>query len=241
MKTLAIAITVLVIAGSTEAWADGLDHRIMVSGSAEVRLPPDFANIDLGVLTQGKTVTAALSENNERMARVVDALHALGVQDKDIQTTTFAVTPQYPRIPNTYEDDTTQPIVGYYITNKVTVRVADLTKIAKIIDISFRAGANTGGQVTFEVANGAERLDAVRQAAVADARHKAEVLAAAAQVRLGPAISVTDTPYHPSFSAGYSPPPFVPPPAINMALREAPILPGQISLTAMVTVIYETR
>src|SRR5579864_2652940 len=70
-------------------------NTIAVAGEAQLLLPPDYALIELGVVTQGAMVSPALSENSDRMTRVIAASKALGIQDKDIQTSTFLIQPKY--------------------------------------------------------------------------------------------------------------------------------------------------
>jgi uncharacterized protein YggE len=239
MKSLSGALIIVLACAATSVIAAEMDHRLAVTGDAETMLAPDFATVELGALTQAKTVAEALAENNERMARVVTALHALGVADKDIQTNDFKVMPQYPTMPNGYDEDRTKPIIGYYITNKVTVRLFEMSKIAKVIDTCFQAGANSGGSVAFGITNREKHLDALRQAAIANARHKAEIMAAAAGVKLGPAVTVGDTTRY-GYVAGTVTQTVSPVTAIS-AVPDTPILPGRIPLNVSVSVVYELR
>ncbi len=172
------------------AWPCAADetprHSIAVMGEAELVTPPDYANVEIGVITQGTAVGATLAENSARMSKVIDAVRALGVADNDIQTSTFNIEPKYQKSDNNdYDPYGMRPIVGYSIANKAMITVTDLGKIAKIVDASIDAGANASGSVQFRVKNLTEKMDKARQAAIENARHKAMVLAAAANLKLG--------------------------------------------------------
>ena len=84
------------------------------------------------------------------------------------------------------------PIVGYRASNRVTVRIRDVAKVAGVIDTLVGAGANDIGNVTFEVSQASKLLDDAREKAVADARRKAEIYAKAAGVTLGAPLSISE-------------------------------------------------
>jgi uncharacterized protein len=213
---------------------------IAVMGEAEVLLAPDFAKIEVGVITQGPVVADALAINNEKMSHVVEALRGLNIPDKDIQTASFNITPKYEKAASgDYDSSEMRAIVGYYITNKVVLTVYDLSKVAKIVDASVQAGANMGGEVSFQVKNVGQHMDDARRAAVANAYHKASVLTEAAHMRLGRALSITDNQANSEYNgrAGAN----VEMVIVTAERRETPILPGLITLTSQVTVVFQTK
>lgn len=215
-------------------------NTIAVMGEAAVQLAPDFATIEVGVITQGPVVADALAANSDKMSRVVEVLRALNIADKDIQTSNFVIQPKYEKTAaGDYDNSEMRSVVGYFISNNVTVTVFDLSKVAKIIDATVQAGANASGQVQFRVKNLELHMDDARRAAIASAYHKARVLTGAAHMVLGPALSITDnqanTEYNSRASAGLET-------VIVTAERtETPILPGQVTLTSQVTVVFQTK
>jgi uncharacterized protein len=215
-------------------------HSIAVAGEAELLLPPDYATIQLGVVTQAPLVGDALAENSARMSRVIAAIAALDIADKDIRTSTFDIQPRYePLQPGAYEGDAFRTVVGYYVSNKVTVTVRDLTNVAKIIDDSVKAGANASGNVSFKINDVSAHLDDARRRAVENAHHKAQILADAAHIHLGPAISVTDNEANTSYggdTAGT-----IETVVVTGSRIPTPIEPGSVSVKATVTVVYSTR
>src|SRR6267378_2232799 len=80
-------------------------------------------------------------------------------------------------------------IAGYRASNRVTIRVRDVTKVASVIDTLVGAGANEIGGINFVVSQASKLLDEARERAVADARRKAEIYAKAAGVTLGAPLS----------------------------------------------------
>jgi hypothetical protein len=205
-------------------------------------LAPDLATIDVGVITQGTVVADVLTENSTKMNRVIEALRSLGIPDADIHTSTFDIQPRYEKqAPGQYDEEALRPIVGYLVSNKATVTVTDMTKIANIIDDTVRAGANASGRVNFRVKNLTQYMDKARVAAVNAARHKAEVLTAAAHVGLGRALSITDNQAN-TFYNGRPGGGLLETVTVTAERRiSTSILPGQIEIGSAVTVVYATN
>lgn len=161
---------------------------ISVTGEAHISVPPDRASVDAGVATDAKTAREASQANNTEMTKVLAALKAANIDPKDIQTSRLSLQPQY--APSRTGPST--PIVGYRASNRVTVRIHDVSKVADIIDTLVGAGANDIGNVNFAVSQASKLLDDAREKAVADARRKAEIYAKAAGVTLGAPLSIAE-------------------------------------------------
>jgi uncharacterized protein YggE len=160
---------------------------ISVTGEATVSVPPDQAQIDGGVTSDAKTAREASDANNAAMGKVLLALKGAGIDEKDYQTSRLSLQPQY--APNRSGPS---PVVGYRASNRVTVRLRDVTKVAGIIDVLVGAGANELGGINFMVSQASKLLDDIREKAIADARRKAEIYAKAAGVTLGEPISISE-------------------------------------------------
>jgi uncharacterized protein YggE len=189
MKTLSL-IPVFALLASAPALAQtpaDLPAAISVSGEARISVPPDLAFVDAGVATDAKTAREASEANNVAMGKVMAALKGANIDPKDIQTSRLSLQPQY--APNRSGPS---PIVGYRASNRVTVRIRDITKVANVIDTLVGAGANDIGNVNFEVSDASKLLDDAREKAVADARRKAEIYAKAAGVTLGAPLSISE-------------------------------------------------
>ena len=160
---------------------------ITVSGEATVSVAPDQAQIEAGVASDAKTAREASEANNAAMSKVLLALKGAGIAEKDYQTSRLSLQPQY--APN---HSGPSPIVGYRASNRVTVRIREVGKLASVIDVLVGAGANDIGGINFTVSNASKLLDEARERAVADARRKAEIYAKAAGVALGAPLSISE-------------------------------------------------
>jgi uncharacterized protein len=160
---------------------------ISVTGEATISVPPDMARIDAGVASDAKTAREAIETNNAAMGKVLLALKSAGINEKDFQTSRLSLQPQS-------APGRTGPsaIVGYRASNRVTIRLHDVTKVASVIDTMVGAGANDIGGINFMVSQASKLLDDAREQAVADARRKAEIYAKAAGVTLGAPLSITE-------------------------------------------------
>jgi uncharacterized protein YggE len=164
-----------------------LQSVISVSGEATISVPPDLAQIDAGVASDARTAKDAADANNAAMGKVVAALRGAGIDEKDFQTSRLSLQPQY--APNRAGP---QAVTGYRASNRVTIKLHDLTKVASVIDTLVAAGANDIGNVGFTVREPSKLLDEAREKAVADARRKAEIYAKAAGVILGAPLDITE-------------------------------------------------
>ena len=160
---------------------------ISVTGEASVSVPPDLAQIDGGVTTEAKTAREASDANNAAMGKVLLALKSAGIDEKDFQTSRLSLQPQY--APNRSGPNA---VVGYQASNRVTIKLRDVSKVAGTIDLLVAAGANNIGGINFMVSTASKLLDDAREQAIADARRKAEIYARAAGVTLGSPVSISE-------------------------------------------------
>jgi len=203
------------------------DHRtITMTGHGEIRAVPDTATVNAGVTTNAPTAAAALSANSGRMNQVFDALKRLGIPGRNIQTMNFSVSPQYANGDN----NSPRRLTGYQVNNEVTVRLDEIARVGGTLDTLVSAGANQMNGIGFDISNPAPMMEKARIQAVADARARAETYAQAAGVTLGPIISISE-------GGGEGQPR---PMYRAMALAApTPVAPGEQSVTADVTVVWE--
>lgn len=164
--------------------------NITMEGRGTVAVAPDMAVISASVVTTGKNAAEALSGNSAAIARVIEAIKGEGIEAKDIQTRGFGI---YPRYDHSKSNDRQPDITGYEIRNGIEVKVRDLSKLGDLLSLTVESGANAVDGIRFEVSDPEAKLDEARKQAVAAARHKAEVFAAAAGVDLGTIVSITET------------------------------------------------
>src|SRR6266851_6019574 len=102
---------------------------ISVTGEATVSVPPDLAQIDAGVTSDAKTAREASDANNAAMGKVLLALKGAGIEEKDYQTSRLSLQPQY-----ALNKTGPSAITGYRASNRVTIKLRDVAKVANIID-----------------------------------------------------------------------------------------------------------
>lgn len=218
---------VLVVLACT-ASAVAAEGRITVTGTGSVQAPPDMAVISLGVSTEGETAADAMQANSAAMTAVLDRLKEAGLEARDLQTSDLSLSPRWENPSN--GDLRTPAIVGYLASNQLSVRVRDLSALGTILDVAVRDGANTLGGLSFGMLDSDAQEDEARRLAVADAMHRAEVLASAAGVTLGALIEMSE-------SGGPGGP--VPMARMEMAMADAvPVAAGEVGLTASVTMVF---
>jgi len=165
--------------------------RIAVTGEGEARAVPDMAVMNLTVLREAETAREALTGNNEAMTAVLAALKQDGVAERDLQTTGLNIRPRYIH-PNKDNRLREPKIVGYTVTNGLTVRIRELKAVGEVLDRSVTLGINQGGQLAFVNDDTRPILSEARKKAVADALDKARTLAEAAGVKLGKVLAMSE-------------------------------------------------
>ena len=172
--------------------------RIVVSGQGSADIAPDMAVLQLTVTREAETARAALDANSAAMAEVLKALRDEGIAERDLQTTNFSIQPKrvYPSQKSQAEDRSPQ-IVGYTVRNGLSVRVRELGKLGGIMDKSVTLGVNEGGNILFTNDDPAAAIEQARVRAVADAMSKAKALAAAAGVKLGKVLELSEQSHQP--------------------------------------------
>ena len=213
--------------------ATGLAGTVTVSGTGRVSVTPDRFSFFVGVQTMGPSVDAAVAENNRRTAAVIAALKKAGARDQDIQTSQFSIYPQ-----QDYQEGKPPRILGYQVTNNVTVRSEKVGDAGRLLGIAVAAGVNNSSGINFEVSDPARGRDEGLRAAFADARAKAALLAQASGRTLGRAVTITEGTQH-------TPPPMPMQRAMAMEARVAnadvPVEAGTSQVTYVVTATFELQ
>lgn len=187
----AISIPSFAQTSPTAPPSSGIERTVTASGVATIRSSPDEAVVMLGVQTQAASAEAASQENATKMSGVIDALVASGVGRDDISTAWVNLWPTYGQSGTT--------VTGYTAENQVSVTIHEMARIGRVIDRAVEAGANLASGITFQLSDENEGVQQALEAAVADARSKAQVLAAAADASLGQVITISEvgTPSYP--------------------------------------------
>ena len=206
--------------------------RLDISAVGEVRRVPDIALINAGVVTRATTAGAAIQENAARMDRVIAALKRAGIAERDIQTSSINLNPEY-----RYQENQPPQLVGYTASNQVTVRFRDIRNSGRVLDVLVAEGANQINGPTMTIEHPEPALDEARAKAVAAGRARAEMYARALGKRVTRVIFLSESGGH-----------FAPPPPMPMAERamaaSAPstkIEPGEQQLQITLTMVFELQ
>jgi len=203
--------------------AQSFDRTVSTSGVAFVRSSPDEALVTLGVRTDAQTAQQAMDDNAQGMSEVIAALLDAGLDESDLATASISLYPRW--------DDTGTTVDGFTAENQVTVTVSDLDRVGAIIDRGVASGANLTSGITFRVSNANEAGERALADAVADARRKAELLAAAADAELGAVVSITEV-------ASASQPPILYAEAAASDGAVTPIIPPTLESQVGVSVVW---
>jgi len=209
---------------------------ISVTGTGKISATPDVAEINVGVVTQGGSASGALATNNEAVAALMDVLKSRGIAAKDIQTANISINPRYsqpvPGRPEQPAREFVPRIVGYEVTNTVTVTSRKIDKLGEVLDSVVTAGANQMHGISFRIDEPDKLLDQARKDALADARRKAELLAGEAGVVLGAPLLIQE-------GGDVRPPQPLMYGAMRAAMAEAvPVAPGEQELSVTLQVVY---
>ena len=209
--------------------AEGDDASgISVSGRGVAVAVPDIASLSLGVSTVRDSARQARDDAASRMTDLIASLEENGIAEEDYHTSLFSIAPEID-----YRSNGQQVIRGYRVTSILAVTVRDLDRVGEVIDDAVDAvGDPIRVQgVTFSIEDPAALQSEARALAMADAKTKAEELAALAEVGLGKPIAISES------SAGGVPPVFFEAADLAQA-AETPISPGQLEITVSVQVSY---
>ena len=166
-------------------------RRIVVSGEGEATAMPDLAIMTLGVVREAPTAREALDANNKAMAKVIAAMKASGVADRDLQTARVQIHPRYDYLKKPRGTQETK-LVAYMVSNTLTVRVRYLSEVGELFDKAVTLGVNEGGGLAFINDDVSAMMTEARKEAVADALEKAKIISEAAGVKLAEIIDISE-------------------------------------------------
>ncbi len=205
---------------------------ITVIAEGQARAQPDQATVNVGVQTEGATAEEAMAKNRQLMTAVLAKVKGVGIPDKDIQTSSLNVYPEFqPPKPN----ETGQPTIsGYRANNSVTVRVTDIAKAAPVLDAAIAGGANQVHGIQFGLQDpSAPQVQALTEATKA-ARVKAEAIATAAGLKITGIAAISE-----EFTE--RPAPMAAAPMLREAAPSTPIEAGELTVTAHVRVTFTVQ
>ncbi|MFA0922204.1 SIMPL domain-containing protein [Xanthomonas fragariae] len=200
-----------------------------VSAEAEAKRIPDIATLSAGVVTQAADGNAAMRQNAEQMSKVMAAVKAAGIADKDVQTSGINLSPQY-----TYKEKEAPKINGYQASNTVNLKVRDIARLGKVLDALVAQGANDINGPSFSIDQPEPAYDEARVAAVEKAQARAETYAKSLGLKVRRIVSISE-----GRGGG------VRPMMMSTSMRSAkaemdtPVAPGESTLSINLNVTFE--
>ena len=203
---------------------------LSVSAEASAYRVPDVATLSTGVVTQAADANAAMRTNAQQMDKVMAAIRAAGIAERDVQTSGINLNPQYK-----YVENAPPSIVGYQASNTVNVKVRDLSKLGKVLDAFVEQGANQINGPSFEVDKPDEAYDEARVAAIRKAQARAQTYADALGLKVRRIISIGE-----GGASFPRPMPMLRAMAADAGFaKETAISPGESTLSVNIEVVFE--
>ena len=204
--------------------------RLDVSAIGEVSRIPDVAIISAGVVTRQPTASAAIQENAARMERVLAALKRAGVPDRDVQTSSINLNPEY-----RYQENQPPQLNGYTASNQVSVRFRDIRNSGRILDALVAEGANQINGPTLTIDKPETALDEARTQALATGRARADFYARALGKRVVRLVSVSEG------GGNYPAPPMPMMMEARTQSADTKIVPGEQKLQVALSMVFELQ
>jgi hypothetical protein len=243
-KRLFIIATVLIV-GIAGAYVAGVvldvlnlpvfqPREITISGEGKVFAAPDVAVITLGVTNEcgdSETIPVMIGKNAETMNKILKDIKDLGIEEKDIKTTQYSLTPRYE-----YNERTGERVFkGYTMEQDVQVKIRDFKKIGSVLSAGTNNGATLVGNLYFSIDEPEKVRQEARGEAIAQAKTKAESIAKASGLKLGKVLNVNES-YYPYYGGGVT--------MEKSAAEIAPapeIQPGQQEVSITVYITYRLK
>ncbi len=200
---------------------------LSVSAQAEASRAPDIATVSAGVVTQAADGNTAMRQNAEQMNRVLAAVRAAGVADRDVQTSGINLHPQY-----RYEENQPPRITGYQASNTVNVKLRDVAKMGKVLDALVASGANQINGPSFGTDNAEPLYDQARVEALRRARDRADTYAKALDLRVRRIVSISE-------GGAAMPVPMPRMAAMKAEAYDTPVAAGESSVSVNLDVVFE--
>lgn len=239
---VSLTLLVLTLFVSVKAWNAATEHRyigkpstvrdtIMVDGTAKVSAKPTLASVQFSVVTQASKATQAQAQNTDKMNAVITAMKSLGIKTEDLQTSGYNLSPNYDYNRQPYQ------ILGYTVTQTLTVKVRDFDKVGQVLEQGVTLGINQVNGVLFTIDEPASVQEEARAKAIENAKQKADKLADELGVQIVRVVSFsenagTQTAFYDRAMVAAAP---------GLAAPMPMIEPGMQDVSSMVSITYEIR
>lgn len=207
-----------------------------MSAEGKVSAKPDIATASFSVVTSGKEAAKVQEDNDKKMKEVIGFLKEKGISEDDIKTSGYNLYPQYDYETRAVEGVKIPPnIVGYTLTQTVTVKIRKLEEAASIVGGLTAKGVNQIDSLAYSIEDPDSLKAEARQIAIDKAKGKAQELALSLGIRLGKVINFSEG------DSGFPVPlPYARPDAA-FGGGSASLEPGSQDITVNVTLTFELK
>lgn len=162
-------------------------QTINITGEGKIFAKPDIGQIDLSVVSQGNAVSAVVTDNNQKMNKITQAMKDLGIKDEDLKTTNYNINPNY------QYSGGKSTIAGYEVTQTLKVKIRDLNKTSQILEKAASLGANQAGSLSFTIDDPEKIKEEAREKAIVNAKDKAGAMAKILGISLGKIVGFSES------------------------------------------------
>lgn len=235
-----LAVTAIVITALVTTNKVNNQDRFSSIGSGTVYAKADIANIQVGFKSGiKKTAAEATTESTTKMNNIINALKKLGIEEKDIKTSDYNLSPSY-----NWTNSKGQELVGYEVSQNLTLKVRDLNKIGDVIARTTEQGANQIGNVNFTIDDEFELRNQARELAIEKAKEKAVLIAKQSGMKLGEIKGVYENADSSPRPVAYSNAKMLDSSVLGMGgaeLATPSVQAGQNEIRVEVTLVYEVK
>lgn len=230
---IASMLLLTALLGPSLAAEEGTSERLIhTSAIGEVTTSPDRVELSFSVETEHMDAKVAQQKNADTMNACFSALEKAGITRDKMETTGYSIYPIYDETSSIWQ----QKIRLYRVSNTLLVTITDPQRVGELVDLVVATGANRVNYITFTLSEEQQRL--LRSQALKDAvlqtRNDADAVAAASGLSITGVKEIT-------VSGGYIPPVRY---DAGYAITEkvtTPLEPGEVKVTASVSVTYLCR
>lgn len=232
-----IAVSAIVIVALIMARQPDQQDRFSVDGSGTIYAKADIANIQVGVKTGvKKTAVEASAASTDKMDKIIDQLKKLGIDEKDIQTSDYNLSPSY-----NWTEKTGQTLIGYEVTQNLSLKIRDLSKIGDVIAKTTEQGANQIGNIAFTIDDEFSLRNQARELAIGKAKEKAGLIAQQSGIKLGKIIGFSENAPSPVYPLSYSNAKMDLGAGSSSSVPSPNIQAGQNEIKVDVSLVYEVK
>ena len=198
-----------------------------ISATAEARRVPDVATLSAGVVTEAADGNSAMRQNAQQMDKVITAIRAAGIAERDVQTSGINLGPRYQ-----YAENQAPKITGYQASNTVSLKVRDITRLGKVLDALAAQGANQINGPSFEIDQPEPVRDEARMAALKQAQERAQTYAESLNMQVRRIVSISEG------GGGGMRPMMMSARAASMEM-DTPVAAGETTVSISLDVVFE--